>query len=93
MAVGSRWPSALRTGTVAGPQYLSPARQALSGNRRGRLAHGTSPRRRAIAAASVRVLAESLATMFETWTLAVLALTNSASPISRSLRPVLSGVA
>jgi len=31
--------------------------------------------------------------MFETWTLAVLALTNSASPISRSLRPVLSGVA
>ena len=48
----------------------------------------SSPRRRAIAAASVRPEASSLPRMLETWTLTVLALMNSCLPIS-PLRPAL----
>src|SRR5262249_33137747 len=45
------------------------------------------PARWAMAAASVRLAAPSLARMFDTWTLAVLAEMNSSAAMSRLLRP------
>ena len=46
------------------------------------------PRRRAMAAASPRVAAPSLASSRDTWTLAVFSLMNSRSPICRLVRPL-----
>ena len=54
---------------------------------RSRGASRAAPSRRAIAAASVRPLAPSLARMLDTCTLTVLALMNSCLPISPLLRP------
>ena len=73
--------------TVRRPSRVTWLTRSPTGEPSGELESWSTPCRRAIAAASVRPAAPSLARMLETWTLTVLVLMNSWRPISPLLRP------